>query len=314
MGVIVTNILVVFIVMGVGFFANRMGILGDHANDYLSPLLIKIPAPCMVLANIASKEIEEGMWGTVGLGIAMGLGYFAIFSFLSWLVCVKIMRIPPDPDCGVYMLLFTSLNNGFIGLPITLAIFGEDMMFFMVFFQMSLLIYIYGPGAVQVHYGEKHVSGSSGLIKALLSPGAVAAFIGLFLMFFEIRLPEFIFKSIDSIGNATTPLSMLIIGIQLGTSNFRKILANKKLMVESLIKMITAPIITFLLVNWLPVPMPLKLIMVFGASFPSAVATTPIAAMEGKNSQLAAEGVALTTLMSLVTIPVTAAFLTAVYL
>ncbi|MBQ1401443.1 MAG: AEC family transporter [Firmicutes bacterium] len=314
MGVIVTNIIAVFIMMGVGFIANRIGLLPGKANDYLSPLLIKITAPCMVFSTIASKEIEEGMWGTVIMGLVLGLSYFAIFSFFAWIVCAKIMKIPPEENCGVYMMLFASLNNGFIGLPITLAIFGEDMMFCMVFFQISLLIYLYGPGSIQIRYGEKINGLGGGLSKAILNPATIAAIIGLIIMFMEIRLPEFIAKPLDSIGDATTPISMIIIGIQLGSSNFKKIFANGRLMVESLIKMITAPVITFFLVNWLPVPTSLKVIMIFGASFPSAVATTPIAAMEGRDPQLAAEGVALTTLMSLVTIPVTASFLSAFYL
>ena len=82
----------------------------------------------------------------------------------------------------------------------------------------------------------------------------------------------------------------------------------------SIIKMVLTPVITFLLVNWLPIPDAIKLVAIFGASFPSAVAATPIAAMEGKNTQLSAEGVAFTTLLSLVTIPLTAYAVSAIYL
>ena len=315
MGVILTNIIAVFIIMGVGFAANRAGIIKSEANDYLSPLLIKITAPCMVFSTIASRQIEEGTLGTVVLGLLFGLGYFAVFYLISWILCAKVMKIPPDEDCGVYMILFTSINNGFIGLPITLAIFGEDMMFHMVFFQISLLIYLYGPGVMQVHYGEK-ISGGGPLtlIKSILSISTVAAILGLIVMFSGIGIPEVIFKPIDSIGDATTPISMLIIGVQLGSSNFREIAKNKRLISLSFIKMISVPVITFLIVNWLPVPNALKLVMVFGASFPSAVAATPICAMEGKNSQLAAEGVAFTTLLSLATIPITASIVGALYM
>ena len=65
MGVIFTNIAAVFLIMGVGFAANKAGMLPEEANKYLSPLLIKITTPCMVLANIASREVEEGMWHSV---------------------------------------------------------------------------------------------------------------------------------------------------------------------------------------------------------------------------------------------------------
>ncbi len=314
MSVVITNIAAVFIIMGVGFIANKAGLLKEEANRYLSPLLIYITTPCMVLATVSSKEIEEGMATTV-IEMLLSAGvYFVIFCFIAWVLCTKVINIREKNDRGVYMMLFASINNGFIGLPITLAIFGEEKLFLMVFFQIALMIYIYGPGILQVHYGEEARSNKTKALKSICGPGTVAALIGLVLLFTGTRLPEMLFKSIESIGSATTPLSMIIIGIQLGSSNFREIVKNKELVLESTLKMIFTPVITFLLVNWLPIPNAIKLVLVFGASFPSAVATTPIAAMEGKNSQVAAEGVALTTLMSLVTIPLTAYAVTALYL
>jgi len=314
LNVIITNIVAVFLIMGVGFVANRIGLLPEKANDYLSPLLIKITTPCLVLATISSKEIEEGMAGVVLMDMACCAMYFVVFCFLGWLLCAKIMKIPSERDTGVYIMLFASINNGFIGLPITYAIFGEEKLFYMVFFQMILMVYIYGPGTFQMHYGEKGGGHGLSALKSVLGPGTIAAILGIILLFMGTHLPEVLFKAIESIGSATTPISMILIGVQLGSSNFKKIVKNKELMIESTLKMIFTPVITFLLVNWLPIPNALKLVLIFGSSFPSAVATAPIAATEGKDSRLAAEGVALTTLMSLVTIPLTAYVVSLLYL
>ena len=314
MGVIFTNIAAVFLIMGVGFAANKAGMLPEEANKYLSPLLIKITTPCMVLANIASREVEEGMWHSVVTALVCFALYFVIFCFIAWVLCAKIMKMKGDKDCGVFMMLFASINNGFIGLPITLAIFGEEKMFYMVFFQMALILYIYGPGVLQVHYGENIKGKGLSALKTALGSGTLAAIIGIAMLALGLKLPELLFRALDTIGSATTPLSMIVIGIQLGSSDFKGIIRNKRLMAESAIKMALTPVITFLLVNWLPIPSVIKLVAVFGASFPSAVATTPIAAMEGKNTQLAAEGVALTTLMSVITIPVTAYLVSMIYM
>ena len=78
--------------------------------------------------------------------------------------------------------------------------------------------------------------------------------------------------------------------------------------------MVMCPVITFLLVNWLPIATEIKIILVFGSAFPSAVAVAAISAIENKNSVLGAEGVAVTTLMSLITIPVWAAIISLLYL
>lgn len=314
MQVILTNIASVFLIMGVGFVANKAGILPKEANKYLSPLLISVTTPCMVLTNISSREVEEGMWHAVPAGAICFLLYFVIFCFIAWIICAKVMKIKASEDCGVYMMLFSSVNNGFMGLPITLAIFGEEALFYMVFFQMALVLYIYGPGVLQLHYGDRIEGRGPSILKSILGSGTIAAIIGIVMLALGIHLPEILFKTLDSIGAATTPLSMMVIGIELGSSDFRSILENGRLMKLSLLKMAATPVVTFLMVNWLPLPDIVKLVAVFGSAFPSAVATAPLAGMEGKNSRLASEGVALTTLMSVVTIPLTAMILSAIYL
>lgn len=313
MEVVINNIAAVFLIMGVGFAANKSGMLPEEANKYLSPLLMKITTPCLILANIATREVEEGMWGDIFKALGCFALYFVVFCFLGWVLCTKMMKLKGHEDCGVYMMLFASINNGFIGLPITLAIFGEDALFYMAFFQIVLVLYLFGPGILQIHYGEKK-TGSTSMLKAILSPVIIAALLGVLLLALGIEMPEMIHKSIETIGSATTPLSMIVIGIQLGTSDFKKIVKNKSLMIESIAKMLFTPLITILLVNWLPISNIIKLVAVFGAAFPSAVAVTPIAQTEGKNTLLSAEGVALTTLMSLITIPVTAYIATMLYL
>ena len=314
MGVIITNIVAIFIIMGVGFAANKVGLLPEKANDYLSPLLIKVTSPCMIFNNIVSMDTGEGMVKEVLTMMAGAAVFFGLFALVGWFLCVKVMKLENDKNCGVYIMLFATVNNGFMGLPITLEVFGEEAMFFMVFFQMMLLIFVFGPGIAITNYGDRKERQKGAVIKNMISPNTVAAFLGIIIMVTGITLPELIMKPVGLIGDITTVISMLVIGIQLGTSNFRKIRGNRALMTESILKMLLVPVITFLLVNWLPISSVIKLALVFGAAFPSAVIVSPIAFTEGKDGTLAAEGVALTTLISVITIPAAALILSAIYL
>ena len=186
----------------------------------------------------------------------------------------------------------------------------------MVFFQMMLLIFVFGPGIAITNYGDKKEKekGKGSVIRNIFNHNTVAALLGILVMVTGLKLPELVMKPVGLIGDITTVISMLVIGIQLGTSNFRKIRGNRALMTESILKMLLVPVITFLLVNWLPISSVIKLALVFGAAFPSAVIVSPIAFTEGKDGTLAAEGVALTTLISVITIPAAALILSAIYL
>lgn len=311
---IISNILPVFFIIAIGFFANRKGILPNAANKYLVDLVMLVTCPCLILSCMLDQEMnpalmENTIWMFVG-----SAAFFGVFYFISKLFILKIMKIPAEQDAGVYMLMYTTVNNGFIGFPVTLAIFGEEIFFYMVIFQIMLIVYVYSLGIVQVNYGSPRVSDMKGMLRAMMNTCTGATLLSVILLLLGIRLPEVIFQTVDLVGSATTPVSMLVVGMQLGNSNFRQVFGNKTLVSVTTVKMISVPILTFLLVRWIPIDISLKIALVFGAAFPVSVSAVPISSMEGKNAVLAAEGVALSTLLSMVTLPIAALLLTAFYL
>ena len=122
-----------------------------------------------------------------------------------------------------------------------------------------------------------------------------------------------LFETIDTLGSATVPISMLVVGIQLGSSRITEVIRDRKLVITSVMKMILWPILTFLAVNWLPLPVNMKAALIFGSAFPTAVAVVAITSMENRNAVKAAEIIAFTTLLSVITLPVSALLLMGYY-
>lgn len=325
MSIILGKIVSIFLITAIGYVANRKGILPDQANTYLVDLLMLITTPCMIVSSITSTELtEDTLLLTIGM-LGCAALWFIISAFLAWIVCVKILRISGKKDAGIYMALMTSINNGFMGFPITFALFGNDCLYLMVMFQTLLMIYLYSGGILQVNYGlggpgatanpeeEKSKFDLKATLKCLQNPSTICAAISIGLLLAGIKLPEVLFNTVDLVGDSTVPLSMIVVGMRLGSSNLKEVFGNKNLVLTSFIKMIFWPLLTFLAVNWIPMPVNMKVALVFGATFPSAVAVVPISSMEKRNSVLAAEGVALTTLLSVVTLPLVAIFLITYY-
>ena len=153
----------------------------------------------------------------------------------------------------------------------------------------------------------------SGLLATIRNPNTIAAVIGFIIMFTGISIPEPLFECFDMIGSATTPLSMLLVGMQLGECELSSIIKNKNLFIMCTLKMVLIPVLTFLAVNWLPLMPEVKVGLVFAASFPAAVAIVPVISEENKDPLLAAEIVTLTTILSMVMIPLAASFLINTY-
>ena len=181
-------------------------------------------------------------------------------------------------------------------------------------FNIVLNVYIYSVCPLIIHMGEKgHKFNAKGLIKTIANPSTIICVVSMVMLINGLQLPSFLFESIEMIGEITVPLSMLVLGMQLAESKVMAVFKNYKLVIISALKMLLIPAGIFLMVNWLPIATEVKLITVFGAAFPCAVIISAIVQMEKKNAQLAAEMVALTTLMSVITIPVIAMFLSSYY-
>ena len=222
MYVIISNIFPIFLVIAIGFIANRRGILPNEANKYLVDMVMLVTCPCMIISSLLGQEMDPSLMTNTVLMFAGSAVFFALFYFIAWVVVVKIMKVPAEQDAGVYMIMFTTVNNGFIGFPVTYAIFGDEILFYMVIFQIMLIVYVYSAGVIQVNYGSPRVSDLKGMARALVNTCTIATLISVILLFLKIRLPEILFDAVELVGSATTPVSMLVVGMQLGNSNFKK--------------------------------------------------------------------------------------------
>lgn len=306
------KVAVIFCMVAIGLIAHKAKLLPTESNKYLVNLLLSITAPCMILGSLATQSLTSETFRQT-VEVLVGSTVFFIAAALVSFVIVKAMKYSPESDQGIIMTVITAVNTGFMGFPVTKAIFGDEYLFLMVVENIILTLYLYSLAVIQINYGHKQRNSVKDILRPLCNMCMLAAAIGMVILFTGLRLPVIVTDFFNTIGDATIPISMIVVGIQLGDSNLRAVFKNFKLIVASLCNVLLIPVLTFLAVNWLPLTSQGKLILVFAAAFPCAVVTTAVASRERKNAGLMAEGVAITTLMSMITLPVFAVFLMAMY-
>ncbi|MGF6375252.1 putative permease [Clostridiales Family XIII bacterium PM5-7] len=307
------SILTIFFMVLIGFVACKKNILPFAANEYFVKLLLSICIPCMIISSMATKVLQEDTLTQVFEMLIGSAAYFIIGALVSYGI-VKLIRYNPAEDQGVLMVILTSINSGFMGFPITKSIFGDDALFLMVINHSVLTFYFYSILKIQLKVGEKKSRLSLiEMIKPFINTCMGATVIGFIILFARIQVPDFIVELTATIGNATTPISMFVVGLQLSQSDFRKMLRNKKLIFVCLCNVLLMPALMLLAVHWAPISSLTKLSLVFSVSFPTAVISVALASKEEKNAALLAEGVALTTLFSMVTLPISAMVLMNLY-
>lgn len=307
------SILTIFFMVLIGFVACKKNILPFAANEYFVKLLLSICIPCMIISSMATKVLQEDTLTQVFEMLIGSAAYFIIGALVSYGI-VKLIRYNPAEDQGVLMVILTSINSGFMGFPITKSIFGDDALFLMVINHSVLTFYFYSILKIQLKVGEKKSRLSLiEMIKPFINACMGATVIGFIILFARIQVPDFIVELTATIGNATTPISMFVVGLQLSQSDFRQMLRNKKLIFVCLCNVLLMPALMLLAVHWAPISSLTKLALVFSVSFPTAVISVALASKEEKNAALLAEGVALTTLFSMVTLPISAMVLMNLY-
>ena len=304
----------IFAITVVGYVATKTKIITKDAEPAMVNLLLLITTPCMIFNSIATRELDSSLSGKIALVLLGSLAYFIIMPLLCVPISKKLFTNTPREDIGVLMAIMVATNTGFMGFPITRAVFGEHYFFLIVIQNIILNIYLFLIAVLQMNYGSRSNFDAKHIIKSIFSPCIISALISMAFMFGGIKMPEPILDVTGMLGNVTTPLSMIVVGMRLANSDFGSVIKNRDLIIASVFNVLIAPIIAFLLVHWLPLANDLKLLFIWASTFPCAVIIAGIAAKEGKNATLVSEGIALTTLMSLITLPLAATVLTSLYL
>lgn len=163
----------------------------------------------MIIGSMASNTLSEETLRQTMEVIIGSLGYFVIGAFVA-LGLTKLMRCPKD-DQGVLMVIITAVNTGFMGFPVTKSIFGDDMFFLMVIQNQILTVYLYFISVIQMNYGHKKSGSLKDIIKPLCNMCTLAAIIGFIIFFGGIQLPEIVTDFFNTIGDATIPISMIVV-------------------------------------------------------------------------------------------------------
>lgn len=311
--VVFGKVLAVFAMILIGFMVNRLKILSDEAIPHITSLMLYITAPCMALSSIYSKELSSEVIKATLQSMGGAAVFFILATFLAFGI-VKLFKFTPSEDLGVFIVAIVTINSGFMGFPVTKAIFGDDIFYLMVMHNILLSLYMYGIVPALLNIGSKTKVHPKQVLKSMCNVCVIAVIAGVIMLVLGIKPPAIADEVIQSLSSATIPISMLIVGMQLGSSSIKSILKNKYMMITNMVSMILIPMLTFLIVDQMDfLFVDVKVVLVFASAFPTAVAPVAIAEQEGKNGQALAEIVSLTTFTSLITIPLIAAFLMSYY-
>lgn len=287
--------------MLVGFAARRFRLVGEDFASSLSAIIFTFVFPALIIRALQAAKTELGA-GDVAWLIGVSLGMFVVMYLLGTLY-IKIAR--PAPAEGRILrvgMLFP--NFTFMALPVFEAFFGATGLIYITIFTLPVRIAFYLlPGPLLQEPGHRGRPTVRDLCKALLTPPMIGLAAGLLLLLLNLELPLFLDNALGLLAGTASPLGMIVAGLTLPQTGLRKAVTNPRLYLYALFRLALAPAV-MLPLAFLPLPAMVARTAIVYAALPLAASTVVFAKRFNAAPDVYAQSILITTLLSLLTLPV----------
>lgn len=312
--VIFQQMMVLFGMMLVGFFCYKWDWIDDHSYGKLSKIVVNILNPLLVIDGVLGKS-RDGSFHNLLTNLVMVILYFVFLIIIS-IPVVKTIR-PEKENVGVYRLMMIFSNVGFMGIPVISALYGSDVIIYIVFYMLgyNFLLYTYGiilaRSSAKPAYAENHNSKGSFKenLKAIINPGTIAGIIAIILFVCKIQVAAPMTSFIQYLSQCVVPFSMILIGASMAQQELKTIFKDVRMYWFLLIRLILIPVIMALCVRNLPLDPQILGVFILMLAMPVGSIVVLVAMEQGADSACCTRGSVISTLLSIITIPVIALLL-----
>ena len=291
--ILVKQVFIMFILSGIGYLMFRTGKITLEGNKCLGNILIYLSLPCVILNSFLTERTTEKL---------IDLGLSAVITIIIVLISGLVSHLFFKKD-AIANFSSTFSNPGFFGVPIITASIGASAVFYMTPFIAAL-------NMGQWTYGVSLLTGKSdGLTpkKILTAPFMVGIVAGLFFFLTGIPVPELMSKTVSFLAGLNTPLAMFTIGIYLAQADLGKMFAKKQLYLVTLARLVIIPALALVVIALVPFGnTEMKLALLIAIACPVGSNVAVYAQLHNSNYAYAVETVVISTLFSIITIPVLA--------
>lgn len=284
-----------FLLIFTGFVLRYLGCITDEGKKCLTDVILYAILPCNIIKAFTT-DLGTDHWSDFAI-----LLIIAIFvQIMALFICRFFYQRMNQGEKEVYQYATVCSNSGFLGNPMAEGVFGSTGLLFASVFLLPQRVVMWTAG---VSYFTKEADKKKAYKKILTHPSMVATYIGFLIMIFHITLPSPLYKAVVSLSNCTTAMTMLYIGTILVGVDFRTLITAKQLY-YNLIRLVLMPLVVYIICTMLHVDALITGVSVLLTSMPAGSTTSLLAAKYEADEVSAAKCVVLSTLFSIIAIPV----------
>ena len=311
--VVLQQMVIIFILIGIGMILFKKKMLSEITSKQLSGLIVNITNPALLICS-AFDDGPKVSIPELGLALIAYAVIYAILIAVSFLI-PYILRVPNRYHYAYRMLTIFG-NTGFIGIPLASAVLGNESLIFVSIFNLlfNILIYTFGISTLQKAAAKQSSSdfatpAASGRWQKIINAGTISAAATIVFYLGNFNVPVIITSTMSYIGRATTLLSMLVLGVSVAQMTPKEIFSHPKLYGFTLLRQILVPIGCIILMRPFIHNTLILNTMALMLAVPAANMPLMLSKQLNVETDTISQGIILTTILSLVTIPVVSLFL-----
>lgn len=290
---VASQVITLFLMMGAGFILAKRGMITREGVPQITAILLNVVVPCLIVNSLQTEKNTELL---LELGYVV-LGMTAIYGISAIVLHFMFGKKPENTRAPLRFSVIYG-NTGFMGLPLIQAVLGDEALIYASVVFVVFIIFNWTHGVVQMggkeYFSPKHI---------IFNPGIIGSIIGITLFWFEITLPATVGNAVGFLAEANTPMAMVIIGAQMAWADIPSTFRKPLLYQGASLKLIVIPVIAAIAL----LPFSLSPLIYCTLIILTATPTASVAAMFAvrfhRDEEFAVQMVTLTTLLSVITLP-----------
>ncbi len=295
------QIIVMFLLMGVGYFLDKKKLLSQATVKELTNFLLLVVVSGAILNSFQAEHSAE---------LSRNFAYSLILSAAAMLIGISISTaLFGTKTLRRKLCIMGSAysNSSFMAFPLLHATFGDIGIFYGTAYVAMFNLALWSHGVTVMSTDDKKVPFKKRAISIIKTPAIIAVIAGIITYIFNIKFPPIIGDALGYITDLNTPLAMVVIGVFVSRCNLKEIFTDLIILPVVAVKLLLIPIVTigflFLVSQFVTLDDTMMLSVLICASSCTASTVVLLSQQYGRNVDFAVRIVTLSTLCCVVTVP-----------
>ena len=291
------QVLILFLIVAVGFIADRLHVFTQSTAKASNDLLFYIITPTVIVQSFLNMEFNIKTASSFGIAFLCMAGTLTVGILLS----IPFFNKSGD-NSQVYKYAVSYGNMGYMALPLCQALLGSEGVFYCSAGVVAFNILCFTHGVWLMTKGKEKTKFD--FKKLIFNPGVISVLVSLPFFILDIDMPTPINSAIGHISNLNTPVAMIFFGTYIANTDLKSMFKVKENYLVAFLKLIVMPSIMLVIFKFVGITGTMITACIISASVPSANNTAMFAAKYGKDTGVASQVVSFDSALSVLTIPV----------